>query len=59
MLFDNALEEDLKKINEFKDIDFFYINSKHLDHSILNNYEKPINPNILNEQNEKFFKSRY
>lgn len=54
LLFDNAVEEVLKKINEFKDTDFFYINSKHLDHSILDNYKKPINPNILNEKMNNF-----
>ena len=53
LLFDNALEEVLKKLM-VKDIDFFYINSKHLDHSILNNYEKPINQNILNEKMKIF-----
>ncbi len=54
LLFDNAVEEVLKKINEFKDTDFFYINSKHLDYSILDNYKKPINPNIIKEKMKNF-----
>ncbi len=56
LLLDSGIEKVIKKITEYQDVDFFYINSKHLDHSKLSRYNLPVNPNIITEDMTKFSK---
>ena len=54
LLFDCAIDEIIGKIKEHEDVDFYYVNSKHLHHNKLDRYKKPINPNIIKESMPKF-----
>ena len=54
LLAECAIEEVIKKITEYQDVDFYYVNSKHLHHNKLDRYKKPINPNIITEIMPKF-----
>ena len=43
LLLPNSLKEAVKLLNKNKILDFFYINSYHLDNNYLNDFKKPFN----------------
>lgn len=56
LLLNNAIKTVIKLIKENKLINFFFINSQHLNHSILEKYKHPIDPKLIKEKMPKFSK---
>ena len=58
LLTPNALNEIEKLFEKNKDVDFFLINSYHLNNNFLNKYKKPFNTKFLPKKMEKLSKKK-
>ena len=54
LILNDAIKTVLKLLNQYKDTDYFFINSYHLNQQVLKNYKSPINPSLIKEKMSKF-----
>ena len=56
LFLENSIERVLNLINKNKDVDFFYVNSYHLDTEYVDSFSKPFNIKNIPNNMEKFSK---
>jgi glycosyltransferase involved in cell wall biosynthesis len=57
LLMPNGIDKLLKLINDYPEIDFFYVNAYHLNSFYLENYPHPFDTDLLPKVMEKFSKA--
>tara|TARA_B100000989_G_scaffold298685_1_gene289106 strand:- start:282 stop:1289 length:1008 start_codon:yes stop_codon:yes gene_type:complete len=58
LLMPNSLNSLNFLFNEFKDVDFFYVNSYHLDYDYLKKFQRPFDTNLLPKGMSKLAKKK-
>lgn len=58
LLMPNSLKKIEELLKKYKDVDFFYLNSYHLDYKYLNKFKKPFNTKNLPKKMEKLSKKK-
>jgi glycosyltransferase involved in cell wall biosynthesis len=58
LLMPNSLKKIEDLLAKFKDVDFFYVNSYHLDYAYLNKFKKPFDTKNLPKKMEKVSKKK-
>lgn len=58
LLMPNSLKKIEELLKKYKDVDFFYLNSYHLDYEYLNKFKKPFNTKNLPKKMKKLSKKK-
>ena len=58
LLMPNSLKKIEELLKKYKDVDFFFLNSYHLDYEYLNKFKKPFNTKNLPKKMEKLSKKK-